>query len=134
MKIIKIITELEGSLFLENTDMGYSDHWLQEVTQPISKNLFYTSDMFNSSPLFFEGITEKNYFEFQTDSYGMKLRVKHQIPEDMIHHTRCAFITSISKIEDNSYSSLHYSMTKIPLIRIMFDGPDDLGLIWRLSI
>lgn len=95
-------------------------------------------------------VTEKEFFKAYNSNLIQREKIKltsegftrvdgprcfhmpFQFPEDMIQYTECFYyhaMTGVHITSDNDYR-LHLQ----GVITLTFDGPDELGLIWRLSI
>lgn len=66
------------------------------------------------------------------NSKHISFDIEYYIPKELIPYTKCYILFSITSIEDVGEEI--YKIERNKILRLTFDGPDELGLIWRLSI
>lgn len=69
---------------------------------------------------------------------GSYFEIMHYTPPELIPYVKCNMIHTTTNVEVSdtyeSYGKTTYDIEKKFFLRFVFDGPDDLGLIWKLSI
>lgn len=75
----------------------------------------------------------KNEHEFLFDFTIEHLKIKHNLSDELLKYTEFYYMNNITDIqlEDEDYYNIIYDRKKI---RIVFDGPKELEMVWRLSI
>lgn len=134
MKIIKIISDLSGEIYRNKKPIIWTPtSYIGESYSYHSMEKFYSTKNYSILNPYI-GRVHLIYFSFILEDNSAELRIYHQIPEDLIKYTRCEYVRSISDVEIEKDNGGYCVCTNKPLIRLTFDGPDELALVWKLSI
>lgn len=77
-----------------------------------------------------EGTICNDFISFSSGHFTLSLDI--EIPKDLIRHTKCSFIIpmqEVIEIDEDTFEATYRGM-----IKFIYSGPDELALIWRLSI
>ena len=130
MIVVKKLSSLNSRAFFFDREQLDCGAWCEYQSTRVIYPEYYQGDIFSNKVYYLAGIVENDYIEFVLGDY--KLILDMDTPENLIHYVKCFYIAPIIKIEKSTEE--RYEITTQGMIRLIFNGPAELALVWRLSI
>lgn len=127
MRLVKIVYNPSYLRILDDkSNISKSSFWYD---YDVDENELHGSK--NSLDIDFEYVSSPEGF-INEDRSDITILIPFNIPEECIPYTKAYTLSAITNIERKD--EYQFTITRGKVLRIVYDGPDEFALIWRLSI